>query len=73
MPDQPSLVERLQRRVRGLTPRLIRFAHVDAGATMTEYALLIGLIALVALAGTKTFGNSVATKFTSNAARVANP
>ena len=73
MPAQSPILERVHRGVRDVAGDLARLARADTGATMAEYALLIAVVALVALAGAKTFGTSVGAKFTSNAARVANP
>ncbi|HVA27486.1 MAG TPA: Flp family type IVb pilin [Candidatus Baltobacteraceae bacterium] len=37
----------------------------DEGATMVEYALIVGLIAAVAIAAVTTLGTKIAAKFTS--------
>jgi Flp pilus assembly pilin Flp len=37
---------------------LVRFRRQDDGATMTEYALLLAVLALVALAGAKVLGTT---------------
>ncbi len=39
-----------------------RFVRDETGATMAEYALLIAVIALVAVAGARTLGNSLNTR-----------
>ena len=52
---------------------MARFARANAGATMTEYALLAGFVAVVALAGAKALGVNLSTKFGNEAARVATP
>ncbi len=39
-----------------------RFVRDETGATMAEYALLIAVIALVAVAGAKTLGTTLNTK-----------
>ncbi|HEY0777466.1 MAG TPA: hypothetical protein VGD56_05810, partial [Gemmatirosa sp.] len=61
---------RIARRLAGAGTR---FVAADAGATMAEYALLIGVVVLVALVGAKAFGSSVSGKFASEAGRVATP
>ena len=40
---------------------------------MTEYAILVGFVAVVALAGAKTLGVNLSTKLGNEAARVATP
>ncbi|MET3348682.1 UNVERIFIED_ORG: pilus assembly protein Flp/PilA [Arthrobacter sp. UYEF1] len=42
----------------------------EKGATATEYSLLVGLIALVIVAGVTTFGTNLNTFFTGLATRV---
>lgn len=37
--------------------------HEDRGATMVEYALIVSLIALVAVAGVSAFGGKLSTFF----------
>lgn len=44
-----------------------RFVRDEEGATMAEYALLVAVIALVALAGAKTLGTNISSKLTSAA------
>jgi pilus assembly protein Flp/PilA len=45
--------------------RIIHFlAHDEEGATLVEYGLLLGLTAMVALAGVSVFGTSVSSLFT---------
>ncbi|GJG84867.1 hypothetical protein tb265_00480 [Gemmatimonadetes bacterium T265] len=68
----PPMFRLLAARVRRSRP-LARFAAADDGATMAEYALLVAVIALVALAGAKTLGTNLSTKFGNEAARVAAP
>ena len=46
---------------------LRRFVRDETGATMAEYALLIAVIALVAVAGARTLGTTLSSKM-SNAA-----
>ena len=46
-----------------LTSAVRRFVRDEEGATMAEYALLVAVIALVALAGAKTLGNNIANKW----------
>ena len=46
--------------VRHLVSRFVRDEH---GATMLEYGLLVGLIAIVAIAGMTAFGGSINTMF----------
>ncbi len=50
-----------------------RFVRDEAGATMAEYALLIAVIALVAVAGAKTLGNNLRDKFTAVGGNITNP
>lgn len=40
-----------------------RFVRDERGATMLEYGLLVGLIAIVAIAGMTLFGGSINTMF----------
>lgn len=40
-----------------------RFVRDERGATMLEYGLLVGLIAIVAIAGMTAFGGSINTMF----------
>jgi pilus assembly protein Flp/PilA len=49
-----------------------RFVRDEEGATMAEYALLVGAIALVAIVGIRTFGNSLNTRFSSMAGNITN-
>lgn len=55
-----------------LSAAVRRFVRDEEGATMAEYALLIGAIALVAIAGIRTFGTTLNTRFTGMANNVAN-
>lgn len=55
-----------------LTAAVRRFVRDEEGATMAEYALLIGAIALVAIAGIRTFGNALSNKFTTMSNNVTN-
>ena len=50
-----------------------RFVRNERGATMAEYALLIAVIALVAVAGAKLLGTNVNTQMNTAAAKVAAP
>lgn len=50
-----------------------RFVRDERGATMAEYALLIAVIALVAVAGAKLLGTNVNTQLRAAATKVANP
>ncbi len=50
-----------------------RFVRDEAGASMAEYALLIAVIALVAVAGAKTLGTNLNTKLSGAATTIANP
>ena len=47
-----------------------RFVRDETGATMAEYALLIAVIALVAVAGARTLGSNLSSKMTSAATEV---
>ena len=55
-----------------LTSAVRRFVRDEEGATMAEYALLVAVIALVALAGAKTLGTNISSKLTTAAGNVAN-
>jgi pilus assembly protein Flp/PilA len=46
------------------------FSHDEKGATATEYSLLVGLIALVIVAGVTLFGGNLNTFFSSLAGTV---
>jgi pilus assembly protein Flp/PilA len=52
---------------------LRRFIRSERGATMAEYALLIAVIALVAVAGAKLLGTNVNTQLNAAATTVAAP
>ena len=54
-----------------LTSAVRRFVRDEEGATMAEYALLVAVIALVALAGAKTLGNNIRDKFNTSANSIA--
>jgi Flp pilus assembly pilin Flp len=69
----PVLLRSELRRLIHVRASALRFARRDEGATMAEYALLIGCIVLVAMAGAKAFGTNLAGKLTNESARVANP
>ena len=43
------------------------------GATMVEYALVVAVIAVIAVAGFKTLGTGIGDKATTTATTVANP
>ncbi len=49
---------------------LKKFVRNDKGATLMEYIMLAGLIAIVAFAGFKAFGSSVNSKISSQAGAV---
>jgi len=53
--------------------RLKKFAHAESGQDLLEYALLVALIALVAVAGITTAGTNVNTIFTQIAAKIVAP
>ena len=53
--------------------RLKKFAHVEEGQDLLEYALLVALIALVAVAAITTAGSNVNTIFTQIAAKLVVP
>ncbi len=55
-----------------LTSAVRRFVRDEEGATMAEYALLVAVIALVALAGAKTLGTNIGARFNTAANNVAN-
>ncbi|GJD52475.1 hypothetical protein OPKNFCMD_5241 [Methylobacterium crusticola] len=50
---------------------LKRFLADESGATAIEYALLAGLIAVAVIAGAKTLGTNVGTKFNNIAGNIA--
>lgn len=56
-----------------LTTAIRRFVRDDEGATMAEYALLIAVIALVAVAGAKTLGTNLNTRLNAAATAIATP
>lgn len=52
---------------------LRRFVRDEAGASMAEYALLVAVIALVAVAGAKTLGTNINTSLNGAATKIATP
>ena len=50
-----------------------RFRRNDDGAAMVEYALLVGLIALVAIVGVSATGTSINAQFTKITCKISNP
>jgi pilus assembly protein Flp/PilA len=53
--------------------RLKKFTHAEEGQDLLEYALLVALIALVAVAAITTAGSNVNTIFTQIAAKLVVP
>ena len=53
-----------------LTAAVRRFVRDEEGATMAEYALLVGAVALVAIAGVRTFGTAILNRFNGAAQQV---
>jgi len=53
--------------------RLKKFVHAESGQDLLEYALLVALIALVAVAGITTAGTNVNTIFGQIAAKIVAP
>ncbi len=51
--------------VRGLHGSLLERARAERGASMVEYALLVGLIAVVAVVAVSLLGNGIAGLFSS--------
>ncbi|HKO46850.1 MAG TPA: hypothetical protein VJV79_03965 [Polyangiaceae bacterium] len=49
---------------------LKRLTHDQRGASLIEYVLLVGVVALLAVAGFRAFGGSIRTKITEQAAAV---
>lgn len=49
-----------------------RFIREEEGATMVEYALMVALIAIVAMAAVLALGNNVSAAFTTIANAIAN-
>ena len=47
-----------------------RFVRDETGASMAEYALLIAVVALVAVAGAKTLGTSISSKMSTAASTI---
>jgi pilus assembly protein Flp/PilA len=50
--------------------RVKSFSKDDKGASMIEYALVVGLIALVAIVGVTTFGTNLNTLFATEAGKI---
>ena len=50
-----------------------RFSSETGGAAMVEYALLVGLIALVAIVGVTATGTSITAQFAKISCKIANP
>lgn len=63
----------LRRRLRLWKTSVARFRRDDSGAAMIEYALLVGLIALVAIVGLTATGTSVTAQFAKISCKIANP
>ena len=55
------------------TSAVRRFVRDEDGATMAEYALLVAVIALVALAGAKTLGTNISGSLNTAATKVSAP
>jgi Flp pilus assembly pilin Flp len=47
-----------------------RFLRDTRGANLVEYIILVGVVALIALAGFKAFGTSVTTKINEQSGKV---
>jgi pilus assembly protein Flp/PilA len=47
-----------------LTTSIRRFVRDEQGATMAEYALLVAVVAIVAVAGAKVLGTNLKTRLT---------
>jgi pilus assembly protein Flp/PilA len=52
--------------------RVKSFSKEEKGATMFEYAILVGVIALIAIGGAMAFGSKLTTMFHNEANSVAN-
>jgi Flp pilus assembly pilin Flp len=52
--------------------RFRAFSKNEQGATMFEYAILVGVIALIAIGGAMLFGSNLTTMFHNEANAVAN-
>jgi pilus assembly protein Flp/PilA len=50
-----------------------RFWKAEDGAAMVEYALLVGLIALIAIVGVAATGTSLNAQFSKMSCKIANP
>jgi pilus assembly protein Flp/PilA len=50
-----------------------RFRRNEEGAAMVEYALLVGLIALVAIVGVSAAGTSINAQFAKITCKISNP
>jgi len=59
--------------VRGVHRSLLQRARTERGASMVEYALLVGLIAVVAVVGLIALGPAIANLFTTSANCVNTP
>ncbi len=53
-----------------MAPAFLRFLRDQQGANLVEYVILVGVIALIAIAGFKAFGESVHNKVDEQAAKV---
>lgn len=69
----PALRRHLTRAGAAAAAFVARIARRDDGASMAEYALLVAVIALVALAGAKMLGATLGAGAFVAAARIANP
>jgi pilus assembly protein Flp/PilA len=58
--------------VRGVHSGMLQRARVERGASMVEYALLVGLIAIVAVAGLLLLGPAITSLFDKSSNCVAN-
>jgi Flp pilus assembly pilin Flp len=59
--------------VRGVHSTMLNRARVERGASMVEYALLVGLIAIVAVVGLLALGPTIRTLFETSSNCVAGP
>lgn len=63
----------LRSAARFVRAQAIRGARDTGGAAMIEYALLVGLIALVAIVGITATGTSLTTQFAKISCKISNP
>ena len=63
-------VSKLTRRNHNMKELMLRLYREDAGQDLTEYALLLVLVALVAITTMKTLGNTISSVFANAASNL---